>query len=463
MNEQGSSKRGGVEPLSESVILSRLRGLEKIISGERVREILADLKMQNAPQCKLTFEVIVWVMIAMGLFTELPIRQVFRYASRLLGDQKAPTRSALCQARKRLGSRPLEMLYKAVVRPLATPQTKGAFYKGLRKVAIDGTVMDVPDREALQHFGRASGSRGTAAFPQIRKVSLMEIGTRVEFAFVYGGWSQSERTLVEQLWDSIPEDSLLYEDRGFFSYKHWKTLEKRCKLLVRINKAMILTPVENLSDGSYLAYIYPSTWYRDRDRQGILVRVIEYTLDDPQRTGHQEQHRLLTNLLDEREYPAKELVMEYHERWEIEIMFDEQKTHQDPRRAEKTTHLRSETVVGIEQELYAISLGHFIVRTMMHEAALKGNMDVDRLSFKSCFQIIKCRLPECTSVDPLSFEQWYQATLQELLTERIPARANRINPRVIKRKMSKWMKCRPEHRKRPPLEKTFENTINIKT
>jgi hypothetical protein len=133
---------------------------------------------------------------------------------------------------------------------------------------------------------------------------------------------------------------LLIEDRGFFSYESWKILHERCKLLVRIQSSMVFTPMTYLPDGSFIAKIYPGHWYRKNDEPGILVRVIEYKLNDPQRTGHDEVHRLLTNLLDAEQFPAKELIMEYHERWEAESVFDEQKTHQNPCRAEKTTHFR---------------------------------------------------------------------------------------------------------------------------
>ena len=154
-----------------------------------------------------------------------------------------------------------------------------------------------------------------------------------------------------------------------------------------------------------------------------------------------------------------ELIMEYHERWEEEIVYDEQKTHQDPCRAEKTTNLRSETTDGLKQEMYAMSLGHFVVRALMLEAATSVNMDVDRLSFKGSFQILKTRLPECDPSNEVKFSEWYAAVLWEISRERIPPRRNRINPRVIKRKMSRWNKCRPEHRKQKPLTKTFNQTV----
>ena len=456
MNEQGRSE---FSTDVDGRILDRIAGLEKVIAPALVHQALADCGKQTKRVCKLTNEVMIWVVVAMGLFTEMPIRQVFKACRRLRRGEESPARSSLCVARQRLGSEPLVALHALVVRPLATPQTPGAFYRGMRKVAIDGTVLDLPDCDAHQHFGRASGSRGEAAFPQVRKVSLVELGTHIEFAFVYGGWHDSEKKLVEGLWNSIPDDALLIEDRGFFSYKHWKSLHGKHQLLIRIQKSMVFKPIKHFADGSFLAKVYPSNWYRKNDKQGILVRVIEYKLNDPQRVGHDEVHRLMTNLLDPEEFPAMELILEYHERWEEEIVFDEQKTHQDPCRAEKTTNLRSETPGGVKQELYALSIGHFVVRALMLEAANEANMDVDRLSFKGSFQILKTRLPECDSTNEVKFSEWYAAVVWEISCERIPPRRNRINPRVIKRKMSRWNKCRPEHRKQKPLTKTFDQSV----
>ena len=311
-----------------------------------------------------------------------------------------------------------------MVHPLATPETPGAFYKGYRLMGIDGTVMDVPDSPANEErFGRSSGGRGDAAFPQIRKLSLVELGTHVETALAIGGYHDSEQKLVVQLFDKIPDDALLLEDRNFFSYDHWKELDSRgVKLLVRIKSTMILKPIERLPDGSCLAKIYPSSYDRDKDRKGIVVRVIEYTLDDPLRTGHGETHRLLTNLLDHMMFPAMELICLYHERWEEEQVYDEQKTHQDPRRPTKPAHFRSQTPEGVEQEIYALSLAHFVVRALMLEAAKQENQDADRLSFTGCFQILQGRLPECQSSTPTELEQWYRLLLEEI-AQSAPSRA----------------------------------------
>jgi hypothetical protein len=170
----------------------------------------------------------------------------------------------------------------------------------MHPMGIDGTVLDVPDTPANdKHFGRSSGGRGDSALPQVRKVSLVELGTHVEVALAIGGWHDSEQQLVGQRLEQIPADALLIEDRGFFSYEHWKMLDSQgVKLLLRVQSNMILRPIQRLPDGSYVAKIYPTSTARAKDRDGILVRVVAYTLDDPQRTGQGQKHRLLTNLFD---------------------------------------------------------------------------------------------------------------------------------------------------------------------
>ena len=445
-------------------ILDRLAGLAKVIPQSIMEQALIDSGRNQQRACRLCHRSMLWVVLAMGLLTHLPIRQVYKHARRMHEGEKTPSRSNLCEARQRLGVEPVRRVFELVARPLATPTTPGAFYKGLRLLGIDGTVLDAPDTPAnAERFHRSSGGRGDGAFPQVRKVSLVELGTHVEVALAFGGWQDSEQALVGQLWDKIPADALLLEDRGFFSYNHWKTLDSRAvKLLIRMKCNLILEPIgERLPDRSYLAKIYPSSYCRDKDRDGIVVRVIEYTLDDPQRTGHQQTHRLVTNLLDPALFPALELICNYHERWEIELVFDEQKTHLDPRRASKAAHLRSQTPEGVEQELYALSLGHFVVRALMFAAAQEENLDVDQLSFTGSLHTLQARLPECDSSTPASLQQWYRALLAELAQERTEPRRNRVNPRVVKRKMSKFAKKRPEHRRQPPLTKTFVETVVV--
>jgi hypothetical protein len=452
-----------VPTLNALSMVDRLAGLSKVIPTAVMEQALLDTGKAAQRACALSHRVMLWVVLAMGVLTDLPIRQVFKHARRMCPGEKTPSRSSLCEARQRLGVEPVRRVFELVVKPLATPETPGAFYRGLRLMGIDGTVLDVPDTPANEAcFGRSSGGRGDSAFPQLRKVSLVELGTHVEVAMAVGGYHDSEQTLAQQLWDHVPSDALLLEDRGFFSYTHWKTLDARgVKLLARLKSNLILKPMQHLPDGSYLAKIYPSPYAREMDRDGIVIRVIEYTLDDPERTGHGEVHRLAINLLDHIQFPALELACLYHERWEEELVYDEQKTHQDPRRPSKPAHLRSQTPEGVEQELYALSLGHFLVRALMLEAARREELDVDALSFTGCLQILRARLPECDSTTPERVDEWYELLMWEMARERLEPRRNRSNPRVVKRKMSKFAKKRPEHRRSPPLTKLFAETVVI--
>ena len=129
-------------------ILDRLAGLEQVIPPEAVRQALEATGRTNQRRCTLTHEVIFWVVLAMGLLTDLPIRQVFKHARRLRVGETTPHRSSLCVARRRLGIAPVRHVFEQLVHPLARPETPGAFYRGFRLVGLDGTVYDVPDSEA---------------------------------------------------------------------------------------------------------------------------------------------------------------------------------------------------------------------------------------------------------------------------------------------------------------------------
>jgi Insertion element 4 transposase N-terminal len=225
MTRQGSCQ----EPrLDASYILDRLDGLSKVIGAEVIDQALLASGRSRQKACKLSHRVMLWTVLGMGVLTHLPIRQVFKHARRMHAGEKTPCRNSLCDGRRRLGVEPVRLVFEQVVRPLATPQTPGAFYKGLHLIGMDGTVQDAPDTPAnAARFGRSSGGRGEGAFPQVRKVSLVELGTHVEFAFAMGGWQDSEQKLAEQLWDRIPAGALLIEDRGFFSYDPWKSLDSR--------------------------------------------------------------------------------------------------------------------------------------------------------------------------------------------------------------------------------------------
>ena len=201
---------------------------------------------------------------------------------------------------------------------------------------------------------------------------------------------------------------------------------------------MIFTRIQNFSDGSFLAKLYPSPYARRKGEGGILVRIIEYTLTDPRLPGFGEKHRLITSLLDHVLYPAQELIVLYHERWEIEVGFDEIKTHM----IDKTPVLHSKTPLGVLQEIYGLLIAHMAVRTLMCEAASKWDLDPDRISFTGALQVISRAIPRMQAAKTELLPAFYEMMLDEIASQLNPPRRNRINPRVIKQKMSNFG-CKP--------------------
>lgn len=428
----------------------RTRALQRILPRDRVEACLGGGRA--CPRLPGWF--LVWFVVALGLCARDSYRQVFRW----LQPRRAggiPPRSTLCEARKRLGVAPLRRLAESAVRLLGTPSTPGAFYRGMRTMALDGFTIDVADTPRnARAFGRPGTGRAPGAFPQARVLALCEAGSHVLWRWQIKPFATGEVTMAPGLLRHLRRGMLLLWDRNFFGYRTLAAVAgRRAHLLARVASNRRFDPTETLADGSYLARCYATRPDRRDDRGRITVRVITYTLDDPNRPGRGEVHRLVTTLLDERLDPAEGLIVLYHERWEQELAIDELKTHQRERPV-----LRSRTPAGVVQELYGLLLGHYIVRVLMQEAAGRRGLDPDRLSFTAAVKVLRCRLPEC----PRSRRgrgRWYAALLEEVGEEVLPPRADRINPRVIKRKMSNWLKKRPEHLSYPQPSKEFRQSI----
>jgi hypothetical protein len=266
--------------------------------------------------------------------------------------------------------------------------------------------------------------------------------------------SCGEPTVARSLLDYLIAGMLLLWDRNFLSYSLVaQVLRRRGHLLARVKSNMVFRPIKRLPDRSFLAKFYSSGHQRDQDRDGIPVRIIEYTFRDSGRPGNGERHRLLTTLLDCQKDPAKTLILLYHRRWEEELSIDELKTHQRQRPV-----LRSETPKGVIQEIYGLLLGHFVIRKLMFEAAAQKQISPLRLSFVGALKILRCRLPECPKSRP-ALQQWFANQVAEVGEEIIEKRRDRVNPRVIKQKMSRWPKKRPEHRRHPQPRKEIGRSI----
>jgi hypothetical protein len=432
----------------------RIQALKRIVPRKAIAESLESSRSKHRYCRRLPRWFVVWFVIGMGLFCRESYRQVFRWLQRFCPNG-TPGRSTLCEARKSIGVAPLMHLAAHVIQLQGEPDTPHAFYARMRLMALDGFVLDVADTlDNARAFGRPGSGRSPGAFPQVRVLSLCETGTHVLWRSLIKPCHRGEAPMAHYLVRFLVANMLLLWDRNFLSYKLVHEVRQRgAHLLARVKKNLIFRPIKRLSDGSYLAKLYPSPRHRERDEQGILVRIIEYTFDDPGRPGSGEKHRLLTTLLDAQQHPAKRLIVLYHERWEEEITLDELKTHQRERPV-----LRSKTPAGVVQETYGLLLGHFIIRKLMCEAAATEGIAPCELSFVNTLKILRCRLPEAPR-SPRGLARWYQELLAEVIEERFEPRRNRINPRVIKRKMSNWPKKRKKHWKTPQPTKKFDRSI----
>src|SRR5918995_3442272 len=183
-------------------------------------------------------------------------------------------KSAITQARVRLGEAPLRELFRRVARPLAEPGAPGAWYRELRLVSFDGTTIDVPDLPALERdFGRPSSPRGDSGFPQLRLLAPLETGTHAIFAAALAGVATGEITLARRIMAHLQPGMLCLADRAFVGYSLWRDAAATgADLLWRARH--IFPCLQRLDDGSFLSRLYPSSDHRRRD--GLTVRIIEY-------------------------------------------------------------------------------------------------------------------------------------------------------------------------------------------
>jgi len=267
-----------------------------------------------------------------------------------------PCKSAITQARQRLGAGVMRQLFHSLVRPIATVETVGAFISEFRVVVIDGTCLELPDSdENARVFGRPGSRPGTiSAFPKARLVILFEAGTNVIFDALICPYKMGERVRALKLLRSVMPGMLLMWDRGLHSYAMVEaTVSKGCKYLGRIPCNVKFLNETQLEDGSYLSWIYPSGKFRKKGFGPIQVRVVEYTIEHPERPETQIRYRLITSLLDAEKFTAQLLACEYHQPWEVENTIDEIKVHLLGRK----THIRSQRPKEVVQEIYGLLLG----------------------------------------------------------------------------------------------------------
>jgi len=375
----------------------------KAFPAENVTRVLHETGKESVRERALPAHVVVYYVIALALYMQVSCREVLRcllegleWLSNTNLKARVACKSGISQARTRIGFEPIRELHDRTVGVVATPGTKGAWYRTWRLVSLDGSTLDVADtKENASAFGRPGASRGSSAYPQIRFVSLVENGTHVLFGSRMSEYGVGEVTLARQVVAGLREGMICLADRNFFGFGLWQQARSTgADLLWRVKKNVRLTSCGRLADGSYLAEIYPSEKDRRNSTNAVTVRVIEYRLVGV--PDAEPIYRLVTTILDPKRAPANELAALYHERWEIESALDELKTHL---RGSKIV-LRSKTPELVRQEFYGLMMAHFAIRGLMHEAAIAADVDPDQLSFVHAVRVIRRKMPLWVAIPP---------------------------------------------------------------
>jgi len=381
--------------------------LTRSFPPDLVDEVVAGAGRTERRSRLLPARMVVYYVMALALFASDGYEEVMRrlvaglaWTARWRGTWRVPSSPAISKARARLGPGVLAALFDRACLPVATPDTAGAFYRSWRLVAVDGSTLDVPDEaDNAGRFGKPSNDQGKGAFPQVRLVAVAECGTHAVFAATMDGIGTGEQDLLRRLLPKLTAGMLVTADRNFLGYHLWAAAAATgADLLWRARSDTRLPVVEELADGSYLSYlVQPGT--RGRGKR-IEVRVIEYTLqagESDHRHKAGEVYRLVTTILDPDTAPAEDLAEAYAQRWEIESVFDEIKTHQ----LDARPVLRSRDPDGVEQEIWGILLLHHAIRDLIHTSARGAGLDPDRVSFTRALRAARRQVGDQAGLSPL--------------------------------------------------------------
>ena len=408
---------------------------------------LAETGTVQARVRDLPSRVVVYVLLAGGLFAELGYGQVWRrLVAGLDGLAVAsPTAGALAQARRRIGTAPLRALFDLLRGPAAGLATKGVFWRGRLVTAIDGTMMCCPDTAAnLRVFRRGGGHHGGTGYPMVRVLALVACGTRTLIDAVFGSTGVGETTYTHHLLGALRRGMILLADRNFAARDLIAAVaDTGADLLVRVKTSRKLPVCRHLGNGSYVSRIGP-----------VEVQVINCEITITTDAGRRsEVYRLITTILDP-DIPTIEIIKLYRERWEIETSFLELKSTTLGGRV-----LRAKTPGGVDQEIYALLVTYQALRIAIADATIgRPDLDPDRGSFTIALNAARDQLVQAAGVIAGTVIDLVGVIGRHVLDGRMPDRRLRTNPRVVKRAISKFVAKSATGRVRAPSRPA---TINI--
>lgn len=429
--------------LDETAGWSNYESLETFrshIDAEWIEQALSVTGSATLRRRKLPAEQVIWLVLGMALCRNQPIHNVVSRLDLVLPDHSGSTEianSAVTQARQRLGAAPLRWLFETSAAKWAGESASELGWRGLSLFAIDGTTLRVADSdENRSHYGLASGNRGMSGYPLVRIATLLAVRSHLLLGAELGPYATSEHALCESLWCQVPDNSLTILDRNFLAAKLLLRLDAEGinrKWLTRAKSTTKWKVLESFGRYDKLVEMNVSSEARRKSPtlpETFTARAISYC-----HPGSKARQWLLTSLLDPELYPAQEVIAIYHERWEIELAYDEIKTHM----LEAKETIRSRTVECVAQELWGILLTYNLVRLEMQAIANEAGVEPVRISFLEAVRFIRTEWEWCAIASPGSIPKKLRdmrACIRRYILP--PRRSSRRFPRAVKVKMSNY-------------------------
>lgn len=408
--------------------------LTQIVDFTLVDAVLEETRAVQRRVRLLPARVVVYFVLALALFEDCSYRAVWgKLTAGLAGLPVArPHASSLSRARRRLGARPLRVLFETLAGTVAARSAPGVWWCGMRTVAFDGTGLQLPDRAPVTgRFPKRSGTEREFGYPLMRLVTLVETGTRAIIAAAFGPESDGELPYAMRLLGRLEANMLVLADAGFDAIGFLRGIRTSgAQFLVRSSATRRPLVQDRLPDGSYLTRL--SAPYRAGRGYGMLtVRVIEawITVKLADGTVRREQWRLLTSLTDPVLHPAERLVALYHERWQAETTYASVKATLLDGRV-----LRSGHPADLDQEVWGIlTVYQVLLRTAADAAAHRPGLDMDRLSFTVALNAARDQVVTASGLLPPDPVQLVGAIGHALLDNLLPAhRRQRLKARSLK-------------------------------
>lgn len=422
--------------LSDGSLPATFDGLRTHLPLEWIKACLEEPGVAKLRRRKFPVENVVWLIVGMALFRNRSISEIVERLDLVMpgkdGERQDIAKGSIPPARDRLGVEPLRSLFEATAKRWAEESVKRYPWRGLTLLGIDGTTLRVPDSaENRRAFEAHSGSN----YPMVRLAMLMGLRSRVALDCSFAGCRTGESTLAKELLVSIPDNSLTILDRYFHNYAIWhaiRTSGENRHWLVRAREDLrVWKTIERFGPGDKLVEITVRQSTRSKHPElpeTLRLRVIHY-----RRAGFKTR-TLVTSLLDPNLYPAREVAELYHERWELELAYDEIKTQT----LERREAIRSQSPDRVRQEILGLMIAYNLVRREMEGMALKLKLPANRISFQATLMMMRDLFYWAEVASPGKLPLMFREMRLKLETFVLPPRRQRRYPRVTKMRVAKY-------------------------